>query len=296
MSDPVPSRRTEKVRNRRLRNLRQEHRSVRDIEIRHADDDAIVLTGTPIVYDTPYKVNGATGSFSETVQRGAASHLLNSDVVLAWNHDTDAIPLARTSSGTLKLTDRAHGVDFEARLDPRNPSAVALESAVERGDVSQMSIGFTVAQDKWTGTGQTRSRSIGRFGSLVDISPVVWPASPTTSVSVLQRAMMTAPDETLADFDRIYTELRAGRVLSSDNEDALKTALQSLHEVLSSNGFDTAAFLGGVDDNADEDVDEEADEAEMAGEDRSAHVGELEMELELVKARSALAHITRRHF
>ena len=304
--------RSRKPRNRVLDQLRPEHRSVQDIEVRHGDDDAIVLTGTPIVYDTPYKVNGASGSFSETVQRGAASHLLNSDVVLAWNHDTDAIPLARTSSGTLKLTDAADGLHFEARLDPRNPSAVALESAVSRRDVSQMSIGFSVAQDKWAGVGQQRSRSIRRFGSLIDISPVVWPASPTTSVSVMQRAMLTAPNETLADLDRIYVELRnaeqrGGRVLSSDNEDALKTALQSVHDVLAANGFDAQSFLGSsADNNEDVDVDEEADEAEAAGEDRSTPPSSsddepaeepalsaapmLELELELKKKKTRAAH------
>ena len=153
-----------------------------------------------------------------------------------------------------------------------------------------MSIGFSVAQDKWAGTGQQRSRSIRRFGSLIDISPVVWPASPTTSVSVMQRAMLTAPDETLADLDRIYVELRSGKVLSADNESSLKTALQSVHDVLSANGFDSLAFLGGEDGNADTDVDEESDEAEAAGEDRSASpMDALALELELMQTRAALA-------
>jgi HK97 family phage prohead protease len=271
---------------------RTEHRSVKDLEVRSADDDAIILTGTPIVYDSPYTVHGASGPFSETVHRSAASHLLNSDVILAWNHDTDAIPLARTGSGTLQLRDGADGLHFEARLDPKNPAAQALESAVSRGDVSQMSIGFTVAQDNWTGTGSTRSRSIGKFGSLVDISPVTWPSSPTTTVSVMQRAMAAQPDETLADIDRIYVELRKveqrnGKVLSTDNESSLMTALQSVHDVLASNGFDAQAFFGdddSVEDDTDQSEDAEADEDEDSGEDRS---DALELELELLTMRSA---------
>jgi HK97 family phage prohead protease len=273
---------------------RTEHRSVKDLEVRSSEDNSIILTGTPIVYDSPYTVHGATGPFSETVQRSAASHLLDSDVILAWNHDTEAIPLARTGSGTLTLTDSTDGLHFEARLDPKNPAAAALESAVSRGDVSQMSIGFTVAQDRWTGTGQTRSRSIGKFGSLVDISPVTWPASPTTTVSVMQRAMAAAPDETLADIDRIFVELRKveqrnGKVLSSDNESSLMTALQSVHDVLASNGFDAQAFFGddeSTEDDTDQSEDAEADEDEDSGEDRS---DALALELELMELRSAHA-------
>ena len=334
-----PSSRSQKLRERMVEKLPPEHRSVsvNDVEVRGVNDDgATILTGTPIVYDTPYTVNDPRrGPFRETVQRGAASRLLNSDVVLAWNHDTESIPLARTGDGTkpgtLLLNDAADGLHFEARLDTaNNPKARELASAVERGDVRQMSIGFSVAKDDWSGSGQTRSRSISRFGSLIDISAVTWPASPSTSVSVMQRAatdldqivvelrsgrLPCADDDnalatvlqSVRDALTIIVEARNGKVLSNDNQDALKTALQSVHDVLASNGFDAQAFLSGEDDNADEDVDEESDEAEEAGEDRSnppspkddetveeaalsSDAPMLELELELMQVQARAAH------
>lgn len=63
------------------------------------------------------------------------------------NHE--GLSLARTRSGTLKLSEDATGLYSEARLDPTNPVVQQVRSAVERGDLSEMSFAFRVVRDVW---------------------------------------------------------------------------------------------------------------------------------------------------
>jgi len=69
----------------------------------------------------------------------------------------------------------------EATLDPKNPRAAELASALERGDVDKMSFAFTVAPD-----GDTRSEGLRTLTDLdlFEVSVVTWPAYDATSVGM----------------------------------------------------------------------------------------------------------------
>src|SRR5579884_2454164 len=125
------------------------HWAATGLEVRAATNtDEIVISGSPIMYDAPYVVADRFGEFEERMAPGVASKVLHSaDVRFLFNHD--GLPLARSASGTLTLTDRPGSLDFEARLDARQQLANDLAIAIERGDVSQMSCGFIVARDEW---------------------------------------------------------------------------------------------------------------------------------------------------
>ena len=81
------------------------------------------------------------GSFRDTLAKGADVHLL-------VNHA--GMSLARTRSGTLTLAEDARGLAYEADLDPSNPVAQALRSAVERGDIDQSSFSFQPVREQWS--------------------------------------------------------------------------------------------------------------------------------------------------
>jgi HK97 family phage prohead protease len=143
---------------------------------------AATISGSPIVYNTPYSVNDRFGSFVETVAGGAVSAILpTTDTRFLVEHD--GLALARTASGTLVLTDTPSALTCRATLDPRSPAALEVILAVGRGDVSQMSIGMCVADDEWSD--DMSRRVITRIGELLDVSVVSFPASPTTSVELL---------------------------------------------------------------------------------------------------------------
>jgi HK97 family phage prohead protease len=232
--------------------------TVPDLEVRSTrsvDSDDIVLTGHPIVYNQPYTVMGLTGPFEERMDSGVVRNVLasNPDVVFAFNHRTDDLPLARTTSGTLKLIDGPTALGFEARLDGRQQVAQDLAIAIERGDVSQMSVGFTVESDTWN-TAETERR-IHSLGHLFDVSAVTYPASPTTHIEVAQRMLASRPIETFADLDKIFVELRnveqrKGAVLNQSLQAKLLNATQTLHDVLAAGGAD---FDHSADDDPDAD-------------------------------------------
>ena len=134
----------------------------------------------------------ATGlQFREVIAQGAFTRTLQTDnpVFLLVNHNMDDLPLASTQSGTLRLAQDKVGLYMEASLDPANPRAQELASAVRRGDVDKMSFAFTVAQD-----GETREEGLRTLTDLdlYEVSVVTWPAYDSTTVG-----MRSAQDQDL---------------------------------------------------------------------------------------------------
>jgi HK97 family phage prohead protease len=160
------------------------HFQAQGLEVRSSSKNPeIRISGMPIRYGVTYEVHDQFGQFTERMMPGVASGILESaDTRFLFNHD--GLPLARTVSGTMTLRDTDAALTFEARLDARQQLANDLAIAIERGDVSQMSCGFIVARDEWDEA--MEDRSIYELRSLVDVSAVTYPASPTTSISLNQ--------------------------------------------------------------------------------------------------------------
>jgi HK97 family phage prohead protease len=244
------------------------------IEVRHnmtelradvsSDGNTITLRGTPIVYGVPYSVRDIFGEFQETMQPGVATSLLESaDTRFLFNHG--GLPLARSTSGTLRFIDTASGLQIEADLDARQSIATDLAVAIERGDVNQMSCGFIVARDTWNA--DETQRSIELFQDLLDVSAVTYPASLTTDIAVAQRMMMEMPVESRArlvksigQMESFAVDLRAGKSLSGPNAQQLAAgaahvtqALQALNTVLAQ--ADPADLPGQDDDTVSDETD-----------------------------------------
>jgi len=159
------------------------HRSA--IRSSSASSTGAVVTGVPIVYESSYLVHDSFGSYQETMQVGVARSVLakNPDVRFLINHgEGGTLPLARTPS-TMTLNDTPTGLHIRATLDTRQTAAADLVLALDRGDVSQMSCAFVVADggDEWSEDFQ--KRTIRSFAELLDVSAVTYPASPSTSIS-----------------------------------------------------------------------------------------------------------------
>lgn len=132
-------------------NLQRESRAftVAPAEIR-ADDgtDGPLFVGYAANVDQPYEMRDRFGEFEETMAAGVFNRSLKQkdDVHLLVNHE--GIPLARTKSGTLRLTTDPN-LYVEARLDGMNPRVQEVRSAMSRGDMDQMSIGFRALRQEW---------------------------------------------------------------------------------------------------------------------------------------------------
>jgi HK97 family phage prohead protease len=185
--------------------------------------DDVVLTGQPTVYNQSYSVQDSYGEFSETVAPGALTACLRTcDARLLANHA--GLPLARVSAGTLVLTDTAAALTMTARMDGRIDLANAVALAVQRGDLREMSIGFKVGSDTWNS--DYTERTIHTIDELYDVSVVSFPASPTTSVELLESDLKEGVNHVDAGVDG--TQNQGNNVGVPDNMDGSGTRSRNI--------------------------------------------------------------------
>jgi HK97 family phage prohead protease len=161
----------------------REERRLDRLELR-MEGDVPTLDGYATVYEHPYDIGGGPdeGGFTEVISRGAGTRTArNGDIRLLINHD--GVPLARSKGGqgTLQLESDDIGLRVHAELDPKNPRVQELRSAMERGDVDQMSFAFKATRQEWSKDYTTRT--ISEFKGF-DVSVVVFPANPATVVKM----------------------------------------------------------------------------------------------------------------
>lgn len=172
------------------------------------DGDTITIEGYAIVYDVDYDV---AGLFTERMARGAASKAAQeSDVRLYFNHG--GIPLARTKSGTMRLTSDDVGLLVSADMSKRSRLAMDLVDAMEREDIDEMSVGFRAIRQDWDYRNMQRTlREVGLF----DVTITPEGANGATHVQVADDEQVVEPMAhagTSVRFARSVIETRPIRV------------------------------------------------------------------------------------
>jgi len=218
-----------------LKGLERRTFDVQDMELREANDGSWRLTGYACVTGVPYDV----GWYEETIQRGAFKRTLSEspDVQLLINHA--GMPLARTSSGTLRLEERSTpdasgktGLWVDAGLDPLDPDAQSLKRKMDRRDIDQMSFAFQPTASDWSDDYSQRSVvacSIHRG----DVSVVNQGANQATYASIRSQDALaalhrTGPDAlvgALVEWRDRTLEMRAGATLSAATMEVLTNVL-----------------------------------------------------------------------
>ena len=151
-------------------------------EFRLSDGDKPVITGYAALFDSSSE---DMGGWTETIAPQAFDSVLSSnpDVRALWNHNPDHI-LGRTTSNTLTLAVDARGLAYTIN-PPDTTLANDLIVSMRRKDVTGSSFGFITKRDQWTEMPDgTVQRRILEFDTLLDVSPVTYPAyTGTTSQS-----------------------------------------------------------------------------------------------------------------
>ena len=145
------------------------HYNVSDstLEVR-ADSEEMIIEGYAALYDTETNI----GPFRETIARGAFADVMENDVRALLNHNPDYV-LGRSGAGTLELIEDDKGLKYRVHLGEQQYAKDLYES-VKRGDISQSSFAFTIAEQSWN---EKRTvRSVDKVASLLDVSPVTYPA------------------------------------------------------------------------------------------------------------------------
>ena len=144
-----------------------------NIETRMEEGETMNVVGHASVYNT---MSEDLGGFREIIAPGAFDNVLENDVRALINHDGNLI-LARTTSGTLKLSTDEKGLKYEFDM-PETSYGKDLAISMKRGDVTQSSFAFTVENDNWETKDGMDVRTITKVKRLFDVSPVTYPAYP----------------------------------------------------------------------------------------------------------------------
>ncbi len=153
-----------------------------ELRVTRSDDGPVKISGYAAVFNT---LSDDLGAFREKIKKGAfANALKNSDVRALFNHDSNIV-LGRQSAGTLTLKEDDHGLFMEV-MPPDTQAARDLMISIERGDITGQSFGFSVKEDSWDKPSNDgpEIRTIIEIDELYDVSPVVFPAYPDTTVAL----------------------------------------------------------------------------------------------------------------
>jgi HK97 family phage prohead protease len=150
------------------------------LEVREDEDQAIRVSGYAAVFNEETNI---AGMFTEVIEQGAFTGALErqDDVVFLVNHD--GLPLARTRSGTLRLTQDERGLFMETELDGSDPDVRSIVPKMKRGDLDKMSFAFIPTRQEWDDSGDMPKRMIQDL-QLHDVAIVTTPAYSGTEIGL----------------------------------------------------------------------------------------------------------------
>lgn len=147
------------------------------------DGDGLKIEGYFAVFDSNYEMwDGA----SESIAPKAFDSSLAGDIRALTNHDTTLV-LGRTIANTLELKTDSHGLWGSVKINPNDTDAMNTYARVQRGDVSQCSIGFMIRSE------ETDLKDDGSIHwtitdvDLFEVSVCTFPAYEETSVNARHR-------------------------------------------------------------------------------------------------------------
>lgn len=213
-------------------NMEKELRYIENSEIR-ANAESRNVDGYALVFNS---LSENLGGFREQILPEAVDGVIEkSDVMALLNHDSSRGILARSryGNGTLTLTADDKGLRYTFDAPKTSLGDECLEY-LRRGDISQSSFAFTVAEDSWEKQGDgTYVRTIKKFDRLFDVSPVFTPAYAETSVSCRSFDEFKAEEErkeaeAKAEEERLEQEKREAE--EAEKAEKLKNYYNQLRE------------------------------------------------------------------
>lgn len=142
------------------------------------DNGTMKIEGYFAVFNETYNI---ADGLSESIEFGAFTDALQDDVRALIDHDTRLV-LGRTTANTLELREDEHGLWGSITVNPKDQDAVNLYARVERGDVTQCSIGFDILSQRYDALGGGSVHWFIERVKLYEVSVCTFPAYETTNV------------------------------------------------------------------------------------------------------------------
>lgn len=162
------------------------NREYRDMELRAVPKETAeyMVEGYASTFE-PYVLFTEDGvDYKEKIEPTAFDETDLSDVVFRVDHEGKVY--ARSSAGTLEIFTDEHGLGQRTDLS-KTQAARELFDEIAAGNYPKMSFAFTVAKDGDSYDKATHTRTISKVAKVFDVSPVAFPANPSTSLCVSTR-------------------------------------------------------------------------------------------------------------
>jgi HK97 family phage prohead protease len=152
------------------------------------------LLGIASVTDQPYDMYDAFGPYEEIIDRRAFDETLAADPDVAFLLNHRGMTMARTrakegSERTLNLRMVNEGLEADAWLNPKRQDVADLITAIDDGNIDQMSFAFMLEEGWW-------SEDFSQFKitkldiNRGDVSSVNYGANPYTSIAARSREIL----------------------------------------------------------------------------------------------------------
>lgn len=126
------------------------------------------------------------GVFEEIAPEAVDDSLKNNDIRCLFNHDTNIV-LGRTGNGTLELRKDEKGLFGRVKINPNDKQALDIYARIERGDINACSFGFNIISEEIQNRDDGTVKFILRKIDLHEVSPVTFPAYPTTTIEARKK-------------------------------------------------------------------------------------------------------------
>lgn len=156
------------------------------LEVRATANTSVsTVEGYASVVEAGYEMWDWAGSYTEFVRAGAFTRTLNAtpQVQLLLNHG--GLAMAYTKAGTLRLSEDSTGLHMAADINTSRGDVRDMLTAIEDGNVDEMSFAFRVTRQQWSPDYDQRDIlevDIHRG----DVSVVNFGANPETSVGAMR--------------------------------------------------------------------------------------------------------------
>ena len=185
------------------------------------DEPSFLVEGYASTFER-YKLIEIDGEdYNEQIQPGAFDEADMTDVVFRVDHEGPVF--ARASAGTVLLNVDEHGLHQISDLSKTQRGRDLFED-IAAGNYPQMSFAFTVGEEHYDA--ETRTRVIDRVAKVFDVSPVTWPANPTTELHVRNYFEGVIEAEKAAEAERLAAEEAERR--DSERREELKKKIQEV--------------------------------------------------------------------
>lgn len=185
-----------------------------DFQARAEENGDKIIEGYFAVFDKDYIMGDG---MSESIARGAFTSTIGDDVRALVNHNTDLV-LGRTTVRTLELREDERGLWGRIHINPEDSDAMNMYARVQRGDVSQCSIGFDILSEETEFNENGDIHWTIKDVKLYEVSCCTFPAYTDTAISARKH-----------DFDEIKRKkheawkIRAHAKLKGEDQDGTES-------------------------------------------------------------------------